>query len=484
MSADGSQPVANPGLGALESRVRADLACLNYPPDNWVPPTARADGTPVRDVVVVGAGMCGLAASFALLRRGITNLCMLDRANAGEEGPWLSYARMQTLRSPKQLTGPAMGMASLTFRAWYTAQFGEAAWDQLDKIPRPMWMDYLVWYRRVLALPVENGIAVTGIRPQDAFIRLDIDGGPAPFVLARKVVLATGRDGVGKPSFPAFLDHQPRGKFWAHSSDTIDFAALKDKRVIVIGGGSSAMDNAAEALEHGAKEVRLLMRRRHMPRVNKLMGVGHPGFTDGFPELDDAWRWRIMVYSATEQTPAPRGSTLRVSRHANAYFHFGLAIRNVDLLDGALRIETSRNRTFHADFVIASTGFTADPLHRPELSRIAHAIAVWGDRIVPPEGYESAELARFPYLGPAFEFLAREPAAAPWLANLHCFNYAANLSLGKISGDIPAVSDGASRLAQGIAAAFYKADIARHWEQLLAYSKPELRGDEWRDADA
>ena len=31
----------------------------------------------------------------------------------------MTYARMETLRSPKQLVGPAYGMASLTFRAWH-----------------------------------------------------------------------------------------------------------------------------------------------------------------------------------------------------------------------------------------------------------------------------------------------------------------------------------------------------------------------------
>ncbi|MGK9797804.1 FAD/NAD(P)-binding protein, partial [Salmonella enterica subsp. enterica] len=75
---------------------------------------------------------------------------IFDRAPAGFEGPWATTARMETLRSPKQLTGPALGLPALTFRAWYEAQFGTAAWDALDKIPRLQWMDYLRWYRRVL----------------------------------------------------------------------------------------------------------------------------------------------------------------------------------------------------------------------------------------------------------------------------------------------------------------------------------------------
>ena len=41
----------------------------------------------------------------------------------------------------------------MTFRAYYEARFGRAAWDALGSIPRTLWMEYLVWYRRVLDLP-------------------------------------------------------------------------------------------------------------------------------------------------------------------------------------------------------------------------------------------------------------------------------------------------------------------------------------------
>ena len=53
--------------------------------------------------------------------------------------------------------------------------------------------------------------------------------------------------------------------------------------------------------------------------------------------MSDAWRWRFMRYSFGTQTPSPRGSTLRVSRHPNAYFHFGVAVTEVAEEDGALR---------------------------------------------------------------------------------------------------------------------------------------------------
>lgn len=481
MSVDGTSRSGNGGgLAELAARVRQDLAHLCLPPANWVVPRAPVDGRPVHDVVVIGGGMCGLVASFALRNAGIRNVRIFDRALEGLEGPWLTYARMETLRSPKQLVGPAYGMASLTFRAWFTAQYGEAAWDALDKIPRPMWMDYLRWYRRVLDLPVENEVEVVRIAPEAGLLRLDLAGRrrSEDAVLARRVVMATGRDGTGRPNIPEFVDGLPRS-CWAHSSDAIDFAALKGKRVVVVGVGASAVDNAAEALEAGAAEVRHLARRREMPTINKLMGIGSFGFTAGFPDLDDAWRWRIMRYSFETQTPPPRGSTLRVSRHPNAYFHFDAGIGSVDFADGELAITTTSGKTLAADFLILGTGFIVDPIARTELDGYADRIALWRDRYRPPPGLAHAQLGAFPYLADDFGFMERVPGEAPWLSRIHCFNYGASVSLGKTSGDIPGISEGAAWLARALAAKFYAEDIEQHWQRLLDYATPELKGDEW-----
>jgi cation diffusion facilitator CzcD-associated flavoprotein CzcO len=344
----------------------------------------------------------GLAAAFSLLRLGIRNLRLLDRSEAGREGPWITYARMETLRSPKQLTGPATDLPPLTFRAWYEAQFGREAWERLGKIPRPMWMEYLRWYRDVLDLPVENGIEVTRIEPaEDGLLRLPLRGAAEREILARKVVMATGREGMGEPYIPDFVNGLPRER-WAHSADPIDFAALHGRRVVVIGVGASAVDNAAEALEAGAAWVRLLIRRKQMPRVNKLMGIGTPGFTHGFPALSDLWRWRFIHYAHGEQTPPPRDSTLRVSRHPNGYFHFGCGIRAMTAVGDAVRIETASGKRFETDFVILCTGFTVDHRARPELAGVAEKIAIWADRFTPPADLASEELAHFPLSGAGF----------------------------------------------------------------------------------
>ena len=468
-----SSPIDGKGLPVLEAQLREALNFLCWPGKDWVRPR---DG--VRDVVIIGGGMCGMVAWLALQTGGIRDIRVLDRSAAGREGPWLSYARMETLRSPKELTGPAYGHGGLTFQAWYRAQFGTESWQALDKIPRPMWMDYLQWYRRVLDIPIENGISVDRVEPENGLLRLHLSGGAERSILCRKLIFATGRDGTGLPNIPGFVQGLDR-RFWAHSADEIDFAALNGKRVAVIGVGASAVDNAAEALEHGAAEVRHLIRRREMPRINKMMGIGSFGFTAGYAGLPDEWRWRFMQYSFATQTPPPHGSTMRVSRHPNAFFHFGKAVSSTVEKNGAVHIGFADGSAHEADFVILGTGFTVDPMSRTEFGPAAGDILLWEDVYTSPEDEASRDLGRFPYLNADFTFREKRPGTAPWLSDVYCFNYGATASLGKVSGDIPGISEGAAWLARAVAAALYAEDVAGHWQAMLDYDKPELDGSEW-----
>src|SRR5687767_13151557 len=107
------------GLSALEDAVRRDLALLDYPKRSWVLPRTGADGRRVLDVLIIGGGQGGLSIAFGLLRERVDNLLVVDDSPSDREGPWRTFARMQTLRTPKHVTGPDWGLPSLTVRTWY-----------------------------------------------------------------------------------------------------------------------------------------------------------------------------------------------------------------------------------------------------------------------------------------------------------------------------------------------------------------------------
>jgi len=351
----------------------------------------------------------------------------------------------------------------------------------MDKIPKNQWMDYLVWYRQVLSLPVRNGVRVTRISAEGELIALDLSGAENGRVYTRRLVLATGRSGLGGFAIPAFLATVDR-KFWAHSADNIDFVALQGKRVAVLGAGASAMDNAATALENGAAAVDLLIRRKAMPRINKMTGIGSQGVVHGMHLLPDVWKWKFVDYTASTQTPPPRSSTLRVSRHKNARFFLDCGVNGVKQQENGLLLETAQG-PLHYDYLIAATGFTNNFHGRPEFSAIAPYIRSWADgRYQSEMGPARQNMLEAPDLGPSFEFQERNPGECPLLSHIYCFNDAAMLTHGKVSGDIPAVSAGADRLARGIMASLFAEDIEQHYASLQAFDVPELQGDEWVDS--
>lgn len=471
------QPI---GLAQLERQLSLELSRLELPAKSWVP-LHHYNGQPVLDVAIIGGGMAGLTAAAALMHVGISAQ-VFDKAPKGYEGPWATTARMETLRSPKQLTGPALGIPSLTFRAWFEAQFGDDAWAQLDKIPRLQWMDYLRWYREVLNLPVQNEhevLEVTLVQPKLVALRIK-HAEQEKVVYARRLILATGRDGLGGPSVPDFASGLP-AHLWAHSSDPFDYSTLKNKKVGVIGAGASAMDSAATALECGAKSVDMLIRRATIPSVNKGKGSGNPGIMHGFYSLPDEWKWRIRHYINEQQVPPPHNSTLRVSRHDNAYFNVGCTIERVDTKGDQLLVYTNQG-VFELDFLFFATGFKIDWHLRPEYASFAPYVRTWAERFQPARGQEDAELSACPDLGENFEFKVKPDAPIKDLSHIYCFSYPAVATHGNVSGDIPAISEGAQALARGIAGSLYQEDIEHFYQQIEAFSEPELEGNEWQPA--
>ena len=463
------------GAAAHDQRVARDLDLLRLPPAPWTAPATGPDGAPAADVVVVGAGMYGIAATAALLMKGI-RATMLDRAAPGQEGPWASYARMETLRSPKQLPGVALGIPSLTYRAWHEARFGAEAWAALHKIPNGAWQDYLAWVRTVLGLPVRHAAAVLRIAPAAGMVALAVvEAGVERTLHARRVVLASGRAGMGF-GVPGWVDPALWPDRAAHAGEPIDFAALRGRRVAVVGAGPSAWDNAATALEQGASRVDMYVRRRELPQVNKGRGSATPGFFEGWASLPPSEKWRILAYLHDLQAPPPHESVLRALRQPGFHIHLGTALGGARRSGGGVRLALPDGAAGEADFLILGTGYGIDLRRSPELAGVAGALATWADRYAPPPALRRPELGCFPWLGPGFELEERVPGACPGLSRIHVFSHAAAASLGAIASDIPGVSVGAERLAHAIAAHFFTEDISHVRAALEAFAEPELEG--------
>ncbi len=460
-------------LDTLDARVKSDLAMLAYGAATWVRPHTRPDGH-VYDVVIVGGGQCGLGAAFGLRRERITNLLVIDENPAGGEGPWETYARMITLRSPKHLTGIDMGVPSLTFRAWWQARHGEAGWAALDKAPREDWMAYLRWFRQVLDLPVRNDTRLTLVEPLDGIYRLHL-AEQTP-LLARKVVLATGIQGGGEWHVPPMIaDALPRS-LYGHTSHMIDFAALRGKRIGILGGGASSFDNAQHALKAGVAEAHVFMRRGEMPRVNPIRHMEASGIIDRFAALTDADKYAVMASFFRHNQPPTNDTFERACALPGFHLHLGAPWSAVAERDGRAVVTTPRDDHVF-DFLIVSTGLVTDPALRPELRLIEPGILRWRDTFVPPPGIANPLIDAHPYLGEDFAYLGRNPEAEKAVGGVFPFNYSALINFGVSASALSGLKQALPKLVKGVADALFLDDRAAMLEAYFAYAEPEFTGD-------
>ena len=490
-----SSPRNHNALLALTQEAQRDLQRLNYPAPNWV---IAPDAEQVLDVLIVGAGMCGQTAAFALLREGVRNLRIIDAAARGDEGPWATFARMLTLRSPKQLTGPDLGVPSLTFRAWYEAQHGtgdistfDAAtpgWAALHKIGRVDWRDYLLWVRDTAGIPVENLTSLRHLSDEAGLVVAQIAGPHGvETVRARKIVLALGRDGSGAPRWPQFpslsMQDPLAQRRVFHTMDAIDFQALQGKTIAVLGAGASAFDNTACALEAGAT-VQQFVRRPVMPQINKSKAASFPGFLRGYSQLDDQRKWRTYTYIFDEQVPPPWETVRRCDAFDTFSLHLGCGWKDVQPLPDGVDVTLLDGSVRRFDAVIFGTGFDVDMLDRPELARYSSHIDTWARHVTPEQAAANAEAARFPYLAPSFALQSKDGGYAEALGRIHLFNWGATLTHAALGSDIPGLGIGSTRLAHAIVADLFVQDADLHWQQLLDHDEPELLETRWYQTPA
>lgn len=202
-------------------------------------------------VVVIGAGICGLAVAYRLGRLGI-QATILDQARRVAE-PWRRrhpQLRLNTHRHYSRLPGPGLARRADPF----------ATRDEV--------IDYLADYAERLAIPIRQGIRAERVDPVPGAWAIQT---PAGRVHACHVVLATGRERVpATPDWPGMAGFS--GEI-IHAADFGDVERYRQRRVLVVGAGNSGIDVLNHLVRISTRELRLSVRHASAVIPARLGGV-------------------------------------------------------------------------------------------------------------------------------------------------------------------------------------------------------------------
>jgi NADPH-dependent 2,4-dienoyl-CoA reductase/sulfur reductase-like enzyme len=215
------------------------------------------------DVAVIGAGPYGLAAA--------AHLHAADGLEIGVFGEPMSFwdkqmPRGMILRSPYVASNIADPERALTLD-----DYSEQTRRELPKpVTLEQFVDYGRWFRdQALPQPQLDRRNVIRLERPNGHFRLELSGGKR--VNAHRVVVAAG-------IMPfAFVPAPFRGlptELVSHSSEQRELGLFRGRRVIVIGGGQSALESAALLHEAGA-EVEVLVRADRIYFLRRARGILH-----------------------------------------------------------------------------------------------------------------------------------------------------------------------------------------------------------------
>lgn len=405
-------PDADDRLRRLEIALANDLEMMSHPTQQWDYQIAPD----ILEVAILGGGQTGRSAAFGLQRHGIPNIRILDRNPSGFEGPWRTFARNATLRTPKFVTGGLdWGIPNLNVQRWCSAVYGDDYWQCIKYIPRLLWADYMDWYGRILKLPIQNNTSVEDITWDDARQAFCLHA-PEERIYARFIIFATGMECAGGKYIPEIVQTNLPAHAYYHTMDTIDFDAFKGKQIGIIGGGSGAFDNAIACLKAGAASVDIMIRRKQLVNINRIRWSEWNGYHRHYIDLPDEVKWYYTIEELRLGQLPPPHTYHEAMRHPNLTLHTDAPIHAISYTDGKI-LGAYGDRTFTHDALICGTGFVMDLNQQPELKTLAPSIARWIDRYIPPEGvgspvhrtYHHAVMEQFPYLGKHLEFTPKSP---------------------------------------------------------------------------
>ncbi|MFN7026390.1 MAG: ArsO family NAD(P)H-dependent flavin-containing monooxygenase [Pseudorhizobium sp.] len=182
----------------------------------------------VHDVVVVGAGQAGLATAYYLRRAGV-DFILLD-ASQGPGGAWQQGWHSLTLFSPASYS---------SLPGWMMPSSSPTRYPGRDDV-----VDYLARYEKRYAFRVLRPVRVSDVQEAPGGLDVVTDG---KIYRARVVVSATGT--FSEPYVPRYPGQDSFEGAQLHSAQYRSGAPFVGKSVIVVGGGNSGAQIAAELSE-------------------------------------------------------------------------------------------------------------------------------------------------------------------------------------------------------------------------------------------
>lgn len=349
------------------------------------------------DAVIVGAGPYGLSAA-AYLRK----IEGLDLRVFGQ--PMCFWERCMPqdmlLRSHWNATHLAAPQQRLTLNE-YVSDTGNPGLS--EPIPNCEFIRYGRWFHDRAGVDADFR-KVMRIEQNGARLRVSLEDGAS--VLSRRVIVATGIESHAYR--PETFRQLPR-QLASHSSELRSFSAFKDKEVIVIGGGQSALESAAFLHQAGA-HVEIFVRgqsacvRPRLAPLRRLIdpknltflygrgGVGAAGisriiqqphlYARFSPQFRTKWdRKSTKLGFSYRLVPAMNGTPIR-------YEH---AVQRAAARNGRVVLRLTDGSERAADHVVLATGYCLDISRTPFLCRsLLDRLTVAGGHPVLNSGLESS----------------------------------------------------------------------------------------------
>ncbi len=200
------------------------------------------------NIAIIGAGPHGIAAA-AHLRRASVECHVIGSPMSF----WQTMPEGMLLRSNRTATSIAEYDGPLSLESYYAGR------GQPLELPVPLddFVSYGLWVQQQVAPDIDERVVSSVHAQADGFVLTMADGEQ---LSARRVVVAAGiADFIHRPGVCRTLPPE----IASHTADHRDLSVFSGRRVLVVGGGQSALESAALLHESGA-DVEVVVRRDHL----------------------------------------------------------------------------------------------------------------------------------------------------------------------------------------------------------------------------